>query len=376
MTSAMHIYERLGVERVINAYECLTMLGGSIMRPEVLAAMTEASEWFIHLDELQEKVGRRIADLIGVEAAFVTNGAAAGLTLATAACVVGSDRARIPQLPDTTGLKSEIVIERSHRNRYDVAIRHAGVSFVEYGYPRGTEPRELEEAITPNTAAIAYFVTNATPFSLPLATVAEIAHRHEIPVIVDAAAELPPTNNLRRFVDEGGDLVVFSGGKGLRGPQNSGLILGRRDLIAQCVANASPNQSIGRPMKVGKEEIVGLMVAIELYLAKPQEERIQEWEDQVQETIESLGGLPGIVAERTFPMPTGKLIPRALINVTDASPVPAAQIMDRLRQGSPSIEVRPDPAGFYIDPQCLQPGEVATICQRIRSIIGGKAANA
>lgn len=365
----MHIYERLGVGRVINAHECLTRFGGSIMPAEVLAAMAEAGQWFIHLDELQDKVGQRIAELVGVEAAFVTSGAAAGLTIATAACVAGSDPTKVAQLPDAEGLRDRVAIERSHRNRYDRAFRQVGVTLVEYGYPHGTEPWELEAVITSRTAAIAYFVTNATPASLPLATVTEIARRHGVPVIVDAAAELPPAENLRRFVDEGGDLVVFSGGKGLRGPQSSGLILGRRDLIAACAANANPRHGIGRSMKVGKEEIVGLLVALELYLKEVPEERVARWEVQVQFAIEALRDLPGIIVERTYPMPTGKLVPRALVRVADACPRSAGQIRTALRYGSPCVEVRPDPAGFIIDPQTLLPGEIEVICQRIREVV-------
>ena len=151
----MHIYERLGVPRVINAYEHLTRLGGSVMRPEVLAAMAEAADWFVPLDVLQERVGARLADLIGVEAALVTSGAAAGLTLATAACVAGTDPQAVTRLPDTTGLRNEVVIERAHRNRYDHAIRQVGVTLVEYGYPRGTQAWELEAALSERTAAVA-----------------------------------------------------------------------------------------------------------------------------------------------------------------------------------------------------------------------------
>jgi uncharacterized pyridoxal phosphate-dependent enzyme len=365
----MHIYERLGVHRVINAYECLTRLGGSRMDPEVLAAMTEASQWFVQLDELQQKTGERIAALVGVEAAYVTSGAAAGLTLATAASIAGTDPSRITRLPDTRGMANEVVIERSHRNRYDHAIRQAGATFSEYGFARGTEPWELEAAITPQTAAVAYFVTNATPWTLPLPTVAAIAHRHGLPVIVDAAAELPPAENLRRFVDEGGDLVVFSGGKGLRGPQCSGLILGRRDLIAACAANASPRHAIGRPMKVGKEEMVGLLVALERYLADPPEARQKRWEAQVRQAVAALQDLPGLIPERVFPMPTGKLIPRALVRVTAACPLTADAIIAALADGDPVIAVRPDPAGFIIDPQTLCDGEVNVICARIHAIL-------
>jgi D-glucosaminate-6-phosphate ammonia-lyase len=365
----MHIYEQLGVRRVINAYEHLTRLGGSIMDPEVLAAMTEASQWYIDLDQLQERVGQRIAARIGVEAAYVTGGAAAGLLISAAACIAGTDPARITRLPDTRGMRNEIVVERSHRNRYDHALRQVGATFVEYGYARGTEPWELEAAITPQTAAVAYCVTNATPWSLPLPTVATIAHRHGLPVIVDAAAELPPAENLRRFVDEGGDLVVFSGGKGLRGPQPSGLILGRRDLIVACAANASPRHTIGRPMKIGKEEMVGLLVAVERYLQEPPEVRQGRWEEYVQTAVAMLADVPGLVPERIFPMPTGKLIPRALVRVTPDCPRSANDIMAGLAAGDPAIEVRPDPAGFIIDAQVLQPGDIAVICQRIRAVV-------
>jgi L-seryl-tRNA(Ser) seleniumtransferase len=343
------------------------MLGGSIMPSEVTSAMTEASEWFVHMDELQERVGQRIAELVGVEAALVTNGAATGLLLAAAACAAGDDPARIDRLPDTTGMRNLIVIERAHRNRYDRAMLQAGLAFTEYGYARGTEPRELHAAIGPQTAAVFYVVTNATPMSLPLPVVAEIAHGYGLPVIVDAAAELPPAENLRRFVDEGGDLVVFSGGKGLRGPQSSGLILGRKDLIAACAANASPRHTIGRPMKVGKEEIVGLLTAVECYLREPLADRLARWEAMVAESLRLLAELPGIRAERTFPMPTGKLVPRTRVTVDgDASAIIAA-----LRAGDPSIEVRPEQGGFYIDPQALQAGEMNVICARIGEIVRG-----
>lgn len=222
--------------------------------------------------------------------------------------------------------------------------------------------------ITPNTAAVAYFVTNATPATLPLPVVAEIAHAHGVPVIVDAAAEVPPATNLRRFVEEGGDLVVFSGGKGLRGPQSSGLILGRRDLLAACAANANPHHAIGRPMKAGKEEIAGLLVALELYLAEPESQRQARWETQVQLGITLLQGLRGLHAQRIFPMPTGKWVPRILVEIDDDAHLSAEEVRDALRAGVPSIEVRPDPAGFVIDPQNLQPDEMETICARISAL--------
>jgi uncharacterized pyridoxal phosphate-dependent enzyme len=334
-----------------------------------LEAMLEASQCFVRLDELQEKVDARIAELIGVEAAYVCSGAAAGLVLAAAACIAGQEPSLIACLPDTAHLRNEIVIERSHRNRYDHALRQAGARLLEYGYARGTEAWELEAAITPATVAVAYFVTNASPATLSLPRVAEIAHAHGLPVIVDAAAEVPPATNLRRFVDEGGDLVIFSGGKGLRGPQSTGLILGRRDLIAACAANSNPNHSIGRPMKVGKEELVGMLVALELYLAEPEEERQARWEQQVRHGISLLEALPGLYAVRVFPMPTGKWVPRIHVQIDATCPYSAAQLRQLLQDSTPSIEVRPDELGFFIDPQNLQAGEMELICRRIRDLL-------
>ena len=198
---------------------------------------------------------------------------------------------------------------------------------------------------------------------------AEIAHRHGVPVIVDAAAELPPAGNLRRFVDEGADLAVFSGGKGLRGPQTTGLVLGRRDLVAACAAHANPNHAIGRPMKVGKEEMVGLLVAVELYLQESDAERIARWDEHVATVIRLLRDVRGLSVERLFPMPTGKTVPRALVGVGPDCPLTAPQLIARLKEGQPRIEVRPDPAGFIIDPQNLQPGETEIICARIRALV-------
>lgn len=372
----MHIYEQLGVTRVINAYECLTRLGGSLMAPEVLEAMNEAGQWFIHLDELQAKAGQRIAELIGVEGAYITSGAAAGLAISAAACMAGADLAKIARLPETESpgaspIPNEIVIEHSHRNRYDGAMKLAGAKFVEFGYPGSAHAWELEDAITSRTAAVAYFVTNTTPATLPLSTLVEVAHRRGVPVIVDAAAELPPASNLRKFIGQGADLVVFSGGKGLRGPQSTGLILGRKDLIAACAANSNPFHTVGRPMKVGKEEMVGLMVAVELFLKEPDASRQACWEEDVQYAVNALRQLPGLEPERVFPMPTGKTVPRVIVKVTDQSPVPAPDIAAALLQGNPCIELRADPQSFTIQPQNLQSGEIELICRRIKEIVDG-----
>ncbi|NJN83061.1 MAG: aminotransferase class V-fold PLP-dependent enzyme [Caldilineaceae bacterium] len=298
----MSIYDELGIRPVINAQATLTRLGGSIMPPAVVAAMQDASKHFVDLDLLQRRIGERLAALTGNEAAYVSCGAAAGLALATAACVAGSDPAAINRLPDVTGLKNEVIIHRSHRNGYDHAVRQVGVKIVEIGFALNTAAWELEEAITPQTAAIFWFQGAMTGRGdLPLETVIEIANRHNVPVVVDAAAQLPPVENLWNFTKMGAALAVFSGGKDLRGPQSSGLMLGRADLIEAVRLNGSPNHSIGRPMKVGKEEMVGLLKAVELYIEMDHEARASQHEETVMGWCMELNKHAGVHAERRFP---------------------------------------------------------------------------
>src|SRR5947199_2280431 len=264
------IYRKLGVRPIIHACGTTTRYGGSLLRPEALEAMREASRALVNIDELNAAAGATIARMLGAEAAFVTAGASSGLILQAAACIAGDDPARITRLPDTAGLKNEIVIQRAHRFAYDQAYRVAGGTLVEIGLARRTQPFELEQAITDRTAAVAYLISPFTspPGILTLPQVIEIAHRRGVPVIVDAASMLPPRENLTKFIRLGADLVSFSGGKGIRGPQSTGMLLGRRDLIRAVAANASPNQAIGRAAKTSKEEIAGLVVALELFMAE------------------------------------------------------------------------------------------------------------
>src|SRR5215211_6785174 len=210
----MGVYDQLGVRAIINASGTLTRVGGSRMAPEVLTALVEAAASFVHIDELQAKAGAVIAEVTGAEAGYVTTGAAAGLSLGIAACIAGLDVGKMDRLPDTTGMKSEVVVQRGHRNAYDHAIRAAGVTFVEVGYlgypgAGGTFGWQIEEAITDKPAAVACPILD-TPGTIPLREVCEIAHAKGVPVIVDAAAELPPRSNLKKFIAEGADLVVFS----------------------------------------------------------------------------------------------------------------------------------------------------------------------
>lgn len=304
----LSIYEALGVSPVINAAGTLTRLGGTVMRPEVRDAMSEAAGALVPIDELQAAASRLIAEMCGAEAGYVTSGASAGLTLGTAACMVGLDVGAMDRLPfPAHGGRNEVIICRPHRNSYDHAYRAAGATLVEVGMSdrytgvgvRETEIWEIEAAITERTAAIAY---TASPASFPsLTAVTAMARRRGIPVIVDAAGQLPPPSNLKRFIADGADLVSFSGGKAIRGPQGTGVLAGRRDLIASVALQqldmdvtfelwnppaglipkeklaGAPRHGVGRGYKAAKEQIVGLMVALRLFTEESARKDFDRW---------------------------------------------------------------------------------------------------
>jgi uncharacterized pyridoxal phosphate-dependent enzyme len=365
------IYEELGVKRLINAWGPMTVVGGSRMRPEVIAAMAEAAPAFVDFVDLHKKAGQRIAELIGVEAAYVAGGCAAGLAVATAACVAGTDRAKIARLPDTTGMKRQVVIARSHRNGYDMAIRQVGVELVEIGHARGTQAWELEEAIGPETAAVAYVYARWT-FDLPLslAETVRIAHARGVPVIVDGAAEVPPFRNLRGLVDTGADVVVISGGKGIMGPQNTGLVLGRRDLIEACAQNASPNHAVGRSMKVSKEEIVGITKAVELFVKQDHAGIERRWHEQVDAVARALGSVRGVrVVKDEAQYSEGIPVAKVFVDPAVAGRS-AEQVAAELLAGDPGVKVAQAKEWLSVNPQFLEVGEEAVVIERLRQALG------
>jgi uncharacterized pyridoxal phosphate-dependent enzyme len=368
----MDIYDELGVRKIINGYATLTALGGSRMAPEVMAAMAQAAQHFVDLDELQEKVGRKIAEWTHNEAAYVSCGAAAGLVLSTAACITGLDEEKRARLPFSDGLKNEIILHRRGKVDFEFAIRQAGGKIVEIGTDEGASAAELEAAITPRSAAVFVFYKNLLMSGqVPLERQIAIAHKHGIPVVVDAAAQLPPVENLWYFTRMGADLVLFSGGKGLGGPQSSGLILGRADLIAACAFNACPRSFIGRPMKAGKEEIIGLMTALRCYLDLDHAQLMQTYEQQVAWIIAALANCAHIQARRSFPNEAGQPMPRAEL-IVDARGLGLNrdQILQRLYEGSPAICLAPEGVdGILINTQTLAPGEEAVVVERIKEIL-------
>lgn len=373
----MAIYEDLGVRRVINADARLTRLGGSIMPDPVLAAMRDAAGSYVDLHELQAAVGTRLAELTRNEAAYVTSGAAAGLFLTSLACMTGAERDSIARLPDRSGLKHRVIIQRMHRIPYLPAVALAGATVVEIGAEPEPHPAELEMAIDDETAAVLYVAgEHLNQGALPLSEVVEIAHARDVPVIVDAAAQLPPAENLWRFThDLGADLAIFSGGKDLRGPQSSGLIVGRASLIEACRMNGAPNPHIGRPMKVGKEEMAGLLAAVEHYLSEDQQARIASFEETVRNWMTALSDVPGVTATREFPNEAGQPMPRCRVELDPAiTPVDAMALARTLWDGNPRIAVKQEGPAISMTPDTLQPGDEREIIDRLLSILGRSGA--
>lgn len=365
----MNVYEKLGVRRVINAYGNLTPLGGSLMNPEVLKAMAAGSQCFVDLNDLLKRAGQRIATLVGVEAAYITSGASAGLAIATAACVAGKDPENIARLPDTTGMKSEVLTHRCQRNVWDQAVRVAGAKLVEFGHTPKAQASDFESALTDRTAAVLYFVDHNESQSLPLADLIAKAKAHEVPVIVDAASALPPVENLHRFNHMGADLVIFSGGKMIGGPQSTGLILGNQELIEACALNASPNFSIGRSMKVCKEEIAGLIRAVELFLDHDFDVDMQRWERQVTHILNAIQGIDGVTARRVFPG-EDQVLPRQVPRVhlswdQHALGFTQLELQRVLLDGVPSIAVGRMDEWITVNPITLLEGEEKIVARRL-----------
>ncbi len=362
--------KELGVRPIINAAGTYTALTGSLMRPEVRRAWEYASRHYVRLDELHDAVGARIASLIGCEAAMVSAGAASALTLGTAACMTGTNRDFIRRLPDTTGMKTEVIIQRSHRFGYDHAVRNCGIRFVE------VETREdLERAVGDRTVMMLFLNANDPIGKIKAAEFAELGRKHAVPTFTDAAADVPPVENLSKYIKMGFSLVTFSGGKGLCGPQSAGLLLGPKELIRAARMNTAPNSdTIGRGMKVNKEELLGMLAAVELYLKRDHQADRREWEKRVKLIQDAVTSVPGVKTEVYVP-PVANHVPHLRVqwdrNTVKITPAEAAR---RLREGQPSIELVPGARErLDVGVWMLQPGEHKIVARRLREVLRSAA---
>jgi D-glucosaminate-6-phosphate ammonia-lyase len=334
MAPVDNIYTRLGIKPMINGQGTYTTLGGSLMPPEVVQAMAEAAGAFVSIPELQEKVGARIARLLDVPAAMVTAGAASAITIATVACMTLGDPPAIERLPDAGGLKNEVVIQKAHLSEYEPQILLAGAKLVWVA-----SRSELDRAITPRTAMM-FFLNYADPLGqIKRNEWIAVGKERRVPLFIDAAADVPPVTRFAEYLHEGFDLVAFSGGKAIRGPQSSGLLLGRPELIAAGQRAISPSMGIGRGMKVGKEEIVGLLAAVERYVKLDHAAEWRAWETLAAELIDLLASIPGVSVRRDVPE-IANHSPHVVIEWSqEYCALTAEQVVRRLRAGDPPIAV-------------------------------------
>ena len=358
-------FRELGIRPFINAAGTYTAMTASLMPEDVVDAIEYASKHYVMLDELQDKVGERIASLLHAEAAMVTAGAASALTLGTAAVLTGTDQQKIVDLPNLAGMKSEVIIQKSHRFGYDHAVRNCGVRLIE------VETREeLERAVNPQTAMMLFYNNNNSVGQIRDEEFAELGKKHGIPTFNDAAADVPPLENLWKYTKMGFDLVTFSGGKGIRGPQSAGLLLGRKNLIAAARLNAPPNgNTIGRGMKVNKEEIVGMLVALELYLKKDHEAERREFDKRAEVIRAGATAVDGVQAE-VFVPEVANHVPHVRITWDPAQKgiTPEAAVK-ALRDGEPSIGTRSEGKSMVVGVWMMRPGEERVVAKRLREVL-------
>jgi L-seryl-tRNA(Ser) seleniumtransferase len=371
-------YQKLGVTPFINAAGTYTVLSGSTMPEEVQAAIALASLEPVNILELRDAAGTYLAKRLRCEAALVTSGAAAGLTLGTAACLTRGNKDAILNIPaDLTGLKNEVIVQKAHRYDYDHAIRNCGVRFVEVG-----TMEEYDKAFNDKTVMTQFFNAGEGG-KISREDWIRIAHKHDVPCFNDAAADVPPVSNLWNYTQMGFDLVTFSGGKGLRGPQCTGLLLGRKDLIDAAKLNNSPfSNTIGRGMKVAKEEIVGLVAAVDWFLSQDDATLEAEFRKRADLIAARLKSLP-TVETKTFIPAVANHVPHLLVTYDqNRIKIPASDVMLKLRQGTPRIELNPGTGGspasaglpggsntIIVGVWMLQAGEDAIVAERLYEVL-------
>jgi L-seryl-tRNA(Ser) seleniumtransferase len=382
-SSGQNVYTRLGVKTIINCRGTWTYLSGSLEFPEVREAQEEAARYFVNMIELQRGVGRRLAELTGAESGIVTSGSAGAMAAATAGCMAGTDDKKIWQLPDTTGMKHEVLM-MGGRSAFDSAIRLTGAKLVlVYSLD------ELSKAINENTAMI-----YTTDLGEKLQNELKIAKDRKVPMLLDDAAGIPPVENAKLYAKMGIDLYCFSGGKGLRGPQCSGLLFGRKDLVEAALMNCSPREgAVCRPMKVGKEEVIGCLVALETWLKTDEKKLYEEWNDRIDRIRKLVETVPGVKTS-TYVPDDGNRYPTLKISWDQQGwGYTIADCVQELRAGDPCIEVlgadnpslvtavregnpvptrkeRKAPDHIELVSMTIQPGEELMVGERLRSILG------
>jgi len=365
--AARDFFKELGVRPFINAAGTFTDMTASLMPPEVMSAINYASKQFVPLTELHDRIGERIATLVKAEAAMVSSGAASAMTLGTAGVLTGLDQQKIVDLPNLASMKSEVIMQKAHRFGYDHAVRNCGVKIVEV-----ETAAQLEAAITPQTAMMLFYNNNNSLGQIRDAEFVALGKKHGIVTMNDCAADVPPVENLWKYTAMGFDLVVFSGGKGIRGPQSAGLLLGRKDLVAAARANAAPNgNAIGRGLKVNKEEMVGMLAALERFLKLDHAALDREYQRRCNVIMASLAGIQGVTATITVPE-VANHVPHVAIKLdATVAGITGQDVSKRMREGTPSIGVRPGDE-LLIGVWMMQPGEEVIVARRLKEVLTKK----
>jgi uncharacterized pyridoxal phosphate-dependent enzyme len=367
-------YDELGVTTVINCEGTMTMLGGSILRPELEAVMAMAGRHFVSIPELEVAAGKRIAEMLKLPdgySALVTSGAAAAMQSGLAGILTGDNEALIRQLPDLTGMKSEVIIQKSHRNPFDHQLRTTGIKLIEI------ETREqLREAISQRTAMMHFSNFANAAGQIKVDEWVQLAKQYNVPCMNDAAADTPPVSHLWDYANMGYDLITFSGGKAMRGPQCAGLLIGRKDLVAYALLNNSPHEdTLGRGQKVGKEEIIGMVKALELYLKEDHDALTREWQARLERISRELTKIPGVSTEFFVP-DIANHVPHMHITWDSRVPLEPRQVSKMLRNSKPPIvigggEGRP---GLAMCSFMLQPGEEKIVAEQLSRVLRGHSA--
>jgi D-glucosaminate-6-phosphate ammonia-lyase len=366
-TATPDYFKQLGIRPFINAAGTYTTLTASLMAPEVMAAMTYASQHFVHLTKLQDTVGAKIAKLLEAEAAMVTSGAAGAMTVGTAACITGTDAKKIQQIPDLTGMKSEVIVQKTHRYGYDHAVRACGVRMVEVE----TED-QFRNAVNAKTAMALFFNDAEPKGAIKAEQFVRLGKETKVPTFNDASADALPVNRLSLYNKMGFDLVTFSGGKGICAPQSTGILMGRRDLIEAARLNTSPySDSIARGMKVNKEEMLGMLVALEMYLQRDHTAEWKEWQRRVEVIQKAAEKFPSVTSLVDVP-PIANHTPHLKLAWDQGKiKIDPLQVKKMLLDGEPSIEVTPstNKETLVFTVWMLQPGEVDIVAKRLSEVL-------
>jgi len=358
-------YQELGIPTVINAMGTMTMLGGSLIRPEVELIMSQAAKHFVGIPALEVAAGKRLAEMMNLPQGYsvlVTSGAAAAIQSGLAGILTGDNESLINQLPDLTGMKSEVVIQKSHRNPFDHQLRATGVKLVEV-----ETADQLRRAVNERTAMMHFTNFANAAGQIKVDEWVKLAKELKVPCMNDAAADTPPVSHLSDYTNMGYDLVTFSGGKAMRGPQCAGLLIGREDLVRYALLNNSPHEdTLGRGQKVGKEEIIGMVKAVELYLAEDHDALAREWQQRLETVSKQLAKVPG-VSTAFFTPDIANHVPHMQITWDPKMSLTPAQASQVLRSGSPSIAIgggegRP---GLAMNSFMLQPGEENIVAEQL-----------